>query len=93
MTADHVESAPPESAEDPERTMSERLIDDLVPEGVDWERLVRSYPLPSLALAAVGGLLLGRSRGSAVVAALAAFASKQASHSISQVLGEDVLAG
>ena len=40
----------------------EELIDEIVPEGVDWQRLVVRYPIPSLLVAAVGGFFLGRRR-------------------------------
>ncbi|MEM7048964.1 MAG: hypothetical protein AAF604_04860 [Acidobacteriota bacterium] len=69
--------------------MPDRLVDELVPESVDWERLVRRYPLPCLALAAAGGFILGRHRGSELIAALTDFATRQASDSIHQFLGPD----
>jgi hypothetical protein len=67
---------------------AEALIDELVPEGLDWERLVRSYPIPALVLAAVGGFLLGRSRGPQVIAALSGFASAEIGKSVSQFLDQ-----
>jgi hypothetical protein len=65
----------------------EELVDDFMPEGLDWERLVRKYPWPSLALAAVGGYLLGRRHGPAILAALSAFAAGEFSRNVSEVLG------
>ncbi len=70
---------------------ADRLVDDLLPDDVDWRRLVVEYPIASLAAAGVGGYLLGRVRGSAIVAALAAFASETVSRNVNSVLGEDVL--
>jgi hypothetical protein len=67
------------------------LIDDLVPEGFDWEELVRQYPLPALALAFIGGFVLGRSRGEAVLGALSGFAAGEVARQVNQTLGEDVL--
>jgi outer membrane lipoprotein SlyB len=58
---------------------------------VDWERLVRRYPIPALLAAAVGGFLLGRSRGPAIVAALGAFAGRRVAASVDELLGEEVL--
>lgn len=75
-----------------ERSAADRLIDEIMPEELDWERLVRTYPLPALGLAALGGFLLGRSRGSTVLGALGAFAGRQATRGINLALGEDVLA-
>lgn len=68
----------------------ERLIDEVVPEGVEWERLVRTYPLPALALAAAAGYWLGVRHGSALVAAGSAYASRQAARGVRQALGEDL---
>lgn len=68
------------------------LVDEALPEQFDWERLVRDYPVPALLLAAVGGFVLARSRGSAVLAALGSFAASQVADEVHRVLGEDVLA-
>jgi len=38
----------------------EELVDELVPEGLEWERMVVRYPIPALLVAAVGGFLLMR---------------------------------
>ena len=70
---------------------ADQLVDDLLPDEVDWRRLVTSYPLASLALAGVGGYVLGRSRGTAIAAALAAFASDTLSRNVNTLIGEDVL--
>ena len=73
------------------RSAPDRLVDELIPESVEWERLVRTYPLPALFLAAVGGFVLGRSRGSAVLEALSAFAGRRVARSVNELLGEQVL--
>lgn len=70
---------------------ADQLIDDLLPDEVDWRRLVTSYPLTSLTLAGVGGYALGRARGGLIVAALAAFASNTVSRNVNALIGEDVL--
>ncbi len=61
-------------------------IDDL-----DYETLIRRYPLPALALAAVGGFVLGRTRGETVMNALASFAVGHISEQVNTALGKDVL--
>ena len=63
----------------------EELIDELVPEGLDWERLVVTYPIPSLLLAAVGGFLLGRRHGSEIIAAVSGFAAAEVSRNVEQL--------
>ena len=68
----------------------EELIDEIVPEGLDWERLVVSYPIPALLLAAVGGFLLGRSHGPEIVSAVSGFAASEVSRNVSQIIGQEI---
>jgi len=79
-------------AVEPSEGAAHDLVGEAFPEQFDWERLVRSYPIPALLLAAAGGFVLGRSRGNAVIAALGAFAASQVADEVHRVLGEDVLA-
>ncbi len=46
-----------------ERPLEDRLVDGVFDEGFDWAEIVRTYPVPCLAVAAVAGFLVGRSRG------------------------------
>lgn len=66
------------------------LLDEVLPEELEWERLVRSYPLPAVALAAVGGFLLAFSHGPAIVSAVSSYLSAEVSRNVSQVFGQDV---
>lgn len=67
------------------------LVDEILPEEIDWENLVRSYPIPALLVAAVGGFLIGRSRGLLVLAGLSAFASDQVSRTVNELLGQEIV--
>jgi hypothetical protein len=67
------------------------LVDELMPPGFDWERLVRTYPYPALILAALGGFMLGRHRGPVVVAALSSFAATQVTQGVNSLLGDEIL--
>jgi hypothetical protein len=49
--------------------MAEDFLDDLLPEDLDWRRLVHNYPKTALAAACLGGFLVGRSHGRALVVA------------------------
>lgn len=80
----------PERSRAADRPTADRVIDEALPEGVEWERLVRGYPLPSLALAAAGGFWLAVRHGGAVLAAVGAFASRQAARGMREALGEEV---
>jgi hypothetical protein len=66
------------------------ILDEILPEELEWERLVRSYPLPAVAAAAVGGFLLAFSHGPAIVSAVTGYLSAQVSRSVNQVLGQDI---
>lgn len=67
----------------------EELLDELMPEGVDWQRLVVRYPIPSLLLAAVGGFFLGRSRGSEILSALSGYAASEVSRNVHHLFDGD----
>jgi hypothetical protein len=66
------------------------LVDEILPENLDWERLVRDYPLPAIALAAVGGFLLGRSHGPAILAAISTFAAAEVAKNVGSLLGQEL---
>jgi len=76
----------------PNEGAAKDLVGEALPERFDWERLVRTYPIPALLLAGVGGFVLGRTRGTAVLGALGAFAATQVADEVHRVLGEDILA-
>jgi hypothetical protein len=48
-------------------SIADDFLDELLPEEIDWRRLVGTYPKTSLTLAAVAGYMIGRSQGRALV--------------------------
>lgn len=72
-------------------SVADEVVDQILPEGLDWQRLVRTYPWPAMLLAAAGGFVLGHSRGPAVLTALGGFAASQVARGVNQVLGDDVI--
>jgi hypothetical protein len=64
----------------------EELVDELVPEGLDWERMVVRYPIPALLVAAVGGFLLGRRHGPEILTGLSTFAAGEVSRNVHHLL-------
>ena len=70
---------------------ADRVVDELLPEELDWVDLVRSYPKTALVVAAVGGYILGSKRGSEVVVALGAFAADKVTDGVNDYLGDKVL--
>ena len=72
------------------RSFSEAFMDELLPEDLEWESVVRTYPLCSLAVAAVGGFFLGRRSGRAIVGAFSESAADRVAGLASELLGTDV---
>lgn len=68
------------------RDRAGELVDELLPADIDWRPLVVRYPLTSLAAAAVGGFLLGRTRGAVLLAGVAAFAADSVESSVHSLL-------
>lgn len=75
----------------PSEETAHEVVEEIFPEGFDWERLVRTYPIPALLLAAGGGFVLARARGQAILAALGAFAASRVTEEVHRVLGEEIL--
>jgi len=67
------------------------MVDEVLPEEFEWERLAREYPAPALLLAAAGGFWLGCTRGRLIVSALAAYAGGLIVREVNEVLGDEVL--
>ncbi len=64
------------------------ILDDLLPDDLDWRRLVRSYPIPVLVLSGLGGFFLGSRHGSEILSALSSFATSEVDRNISSFLGD-----
>jgi hypothetical protein len=67
------------------------VVDELMPSQLDWQRLVRRYPLAALGLATLGGYVLGRHRGREILESFSLFAADSVSEQVNQLLGKDVL--
>lgn len=70
---------------------ADRVVEELLPEELDWVDLVKRYPKTSLLVAGIGGYVLGQSRGSKIVAALGLFAADRVAEGVNQYLGDKVL--
>ena len=65
---------------------ADTILDTLVPDSIDWRDTVQRHPMVSVLGVAVAGYILGRTRGSAIVAGLTAGISSAISRQLSDVL-------
>ena len=54
----------------PGRSGAGRFLDDLLPEELEWESLVRTYPIAALVVAGAAGYLLGWRSGGPILEAV-----------------------
>lgn len=81
----------PDAGEGREQKAGTTSLEGLLDGGFDWVDLVRAYPIPALLLAAIGGFVIGRTRGEEVVEALSEFAASRVSQHVNEALGEELL--
>jgi hypothetical protein len=65
----------------------EEILDELLPQELEWERLVRSYPVPAVALAAIGGFIIGLRHGPEILSAVSGFVAAEVSRNVSELIG------
>lgn len=68
-------------------TSVEAILDELLPEELEWERLVRTYPVPAVALAAIGGFVIGLRHGPEILTAVSGFLAAEVSRNVSELIG------
>jgi hypothetical protein len=74
-----------------ESTPADDVVDELMPQEFEWQAMVCRYPKTALALAAVGGYILGSKRGSEIIESFASFAADSVSEQVNSLLGKDVI--
>lgn len=74
-------------------SFADELLDDLLPDNLDWRAMVTSYPLAAVAVSTLGGFFLARRHGSAILEALSSFAATEVDRNVSAFLGHDDGAG
>lgn len=72
-----------------ERSIAGRFLDDLLPEELEWERLVRTYPITSLVVAGIAGYLLGVRSGGPILEAVGETATRRVTGFVSAGFGDD----
>jgi hypothetical protein len=68
-------------------TSVEAILDELLPEELEWERLVRTYPVPAVALAAIGGFVIALRHGPEILSAVSGFLAAEVSRNVSELIG------
>jgi hypothetical protein len=68
-------------------TSIEAILDELLPEELEWERLVRTYPVPAVALAAIGGFVIALRHGPEILSAVSGFVAAEVSRNVSELIG------
>ena len=69
----------------------DRVLDELLPEELEWRRLVVRYPLAAVGVAAALGFVLGRWHGETVVAAASGFIASEVSDRVGSLLGDEAV--
>ena len=69
---------------------ADSLVDELLPDDLDWQYWVRRYPKTALSLALLGGYLLGRRRGEEIVEAATTRAADTLSENVHQLIDSRV---
>ena len=69
----------------------DEVMDEILPAELEWQRLVRRYPIAAITIAAIGGYVLGRNRGEEILAALTNHAADLVSLQVNSALGRDIL--
>jgi hypothetical protein len=72
-----------------EQSIAGRFLDELLPEELEWERLVRSYPIAALVVAGVAGYLLGVRSGGPILAAVGETATRRVTGLVNTDFGVD----
>ncbi len=70
--------------DDPPMTRADEIVDQLLPEGFEWRRLVFDYPKTAMAVSVVGGFVLGRAHGAGMLAGLTGFVLGEVSRNVQE---------
>jgi hypothetical protein len=71
------------------RSLADELLDELLPEELDWQDLVRRYPRSCLLAAGAAGVWLGYRRGRTLLGTFGALAAGRLAGTVGEILGGD----
>jgi hypothetical protein len=83
------EDSTTERAVEPVRLDADAILDSLVPSSIDWRDTVRRHPLGSVVSVGLVGYLVGRAKGSAIMAGLSTGLSAALMRQLSDVFEGD----
>ncbi|MFQ5527979.1 MAG: hypothetical protein ACE5GX_17190 [Thermoanaerobaculia bacterium] len=81
----------PAEAGESRPSLADEVLDEILPEEIDWRQIVWSYPKSTLALAALGGFLLGRSHGRRLLNAASHQVGETVTDGFNEFFGRKVL--
>ena len=70
--------------------LADEFLDELLPERLEWRRLVVTYPKITLLLAGVAGFLVARKRGPAILDAVSTRALREVTEGVEAFVGERI---
>ncbi len=79
----------PRKARPPKRLDADVILDSLMPPSIDWRETVRRYPLESVLAVGLVGYIVGRTKGSAIMAGLTVGISSAMMRQLSDVFDAD----
>jgi len=77
--------------QDSKHSIADDLVDELLPQEFDWQGVVRSYPLTSICVAALGGYLLGSRHGRELISGISEFAAEAVTGHVNEWTGREIL--
>jgi hypothetical protein len=70
--------------------LADRVLDELLPEELEWRRLISKYPWPVLAAAAAFGYFLGSRHSQAVTTVVTGYMASQVTDRLGSFLDDAV---
>ena len=75
---------------EPQQGLADEFLDLLLPERLEWRRLVTTYPRISLLVAGIAGFMVARRQGPALVQAVSSRAYREVATGVEAFVGERV---
>lgn len=72
-------------------TFADHLLDEVLPEELEWRRLVFKYPWVALGVAAALGYFLGRRHGETVIAAASGLVASELASRVASLVGDEAV--